>query len=720
MRACPERRVDMSKRIIWLALVVFSAQPLLLQAGGADEFGAAGELIRRVAGDRAADFSLRTGLAEEKNDAFRVTSAGGKVTITANSTAGFTRGFYHFLRNACRSQIAWSGEHLDLPRRFPDYDSGRIVSPYGLRLYYNVCTFGYTTAFWDWPRWEREIDWLALHGINAPLAMAGQEAVWQRVWKSLGLTDADLGDYFTGPAFLPWHRMGNINKHDGPLPQSYIDGSFALQQKIVARMKELGMNPVVPAFSGFVPAALKRVRPGARIVDIAPWAGFERGCGTHILPPTSPLFPEIGKRFIQEYRKAFGDFHYYLADSFNELKVPVTPENRFDELAAYGRAVFESIDAGDPGGVWVMQGWIFHNDPAFWDKASARALLSRVPDDRMIIIDLAEEMFQGWKKHDAFYGKPWIYSIIHNFGGHNNLFGDLGFIARDPAAVLGDPGRGRLVGFGLSPEGIENNEVVYELLTDVAWGGVAIDLRDWLRSYCVSRYGACPPAVEEAWTILLGAVYGTFDGGAYAFQLRPPFPAKDVGDEYKKTGEALQLLLGKNDELGARLFRNDLVDVAAYCWGKAVGRLLYQAGVHERSGRTKKRDEAFERACALMLDLDRLLSSREDTKLARWIDLARAWGVDDKEKDYYEADAKRQVTVWGGPELSEYAAKFWGGLVKDYYAARWRNYFESVTSGRPWAMNEWEERWIMTPYRSKGEPIKDLGAFIRSVTRSVD
>lgn len=28
-------------------------------------------------------------------------------------------------------------------------------------------------AFWDWERWEQEIDWMALQGINLPLAFAG-------------------------------------------------------------------------------------------------------------------------------------------------------------------------------------------------------------------------------------------------------------------------------------------------------------------------------------------------------------------------------------------------------------------------------------------------------------------------------------------------------------------------------------------------------------------
>jgi len=49
------------------------------------------------------------------------------------------------------------------------------------RYYQNVCTFSYSSVWWDWPRWEREIDWMALNGINLPLAFTGQEAVWQEV-----------------------------------------------------------------------------------------------------------------------------------------------------------------------------------------------------------------------------------------------------------------------------------------------------------------------------------------------------------------------------------------------------------------------------------------------------------------------------------------------------------------------------------------------------------
>ena len=55
---------------------------------------------------------------------------------------------------------------------------------------------------------EREIDWMALNGLNLILAFTGQEYVWKEFYTNVGLTEAEITDYFSGPAFLAWQRMG--------------------------------------------------------------------------------------------------------------------------------------------------------------------------------------------------------------------------------------------------------------------------------------------------------------------------------------------------------------------------------------------------------------------------------------------------------------------------------------------------------------------------------
>ena len=32
-------------------------------------------------------------------------------------------------------------------------------------------------TWWGWERWEQEIDWMALQGINLPLAFAGSDCM---------------------------------------------------------------------------------------------------------------------------------------------------------------------------------------------------------------------------------------------------------------------------------------------------------------------------------------------------------------------------------------------------------------------------------------------------------------------------------------------------------------------------------------------------------------
>ena len=134
---------------------------------------------------------------------------------------------------------------------------------------------------------------MALNGVNLPLAITGQEAVWLKVWTDLGIPADTVRAYFTGPAHLPWHRMLNMDRFQGSLPMSYIEGQARLQQRIVARERELGMRPVLPAFSGHVPPAIRQIYPDAHITRMSSWGGFRDAYRSWFLDPMDPLFAEV-------------------------------------------------------------------------------------------------------------------------------------------------------------------------------------------------------------------------------------------------------------------------------------------------------------------------------------------------------------------------------------------------------------------------------------------
>lgn len=673
-------------------------------------------VLERLIGNRADSFILSVIPQENGLDVYEIEARGGRVYISGSTGVAICRGAYDYLKSACHAHVSWEGNHLPLPERLPDHPKTRVVCPNEYRYYFNACTFGYTMSWWDWPRWEREIDWMALHGINMPLSLTGQEIIWQKVWRSFGLSDEDLESFFSGPAYLPWHRMGCLNEYMGPLPQSWIDAQAELQKKILNRKKELGMKPIVPGFSGFVPQVFGKHYPEAEITDSHPWVGFEP---TKILGPQDPMFAEIGRRFIREYAEEFGISRYYLADTFIEMTPQVGKDTKYQDLAEIGRATYEAITAGDPEGVWVMQAWPFDFHKHFWGPKETEAYLSLVPDDRMIVLDLAAERVELWRLHEAVRNKNWIHCKLLNFGHRTQTHGNLAWINSVPLQALNDPGRGRMVGMGLSPEGIEQNPVVYELMTDIMWRTEPVNLESWLHDYCIRRYGSCPDEVAKAWSILERTLYRNQWRNKAVYANRPlPSPVPRTVSKWTpgEAQECVRLLISAADRLGGSdLFRRDLVDILEQYLSDAAGAMLpginlaYETG--DRAALLRRTNDFI----SLLHDLDRLIATRPEYRLSHWINSARKWGTTEAERDLYEKNARMIITVWGGTLAPDYAWKGWTGLLTEFYIGRWKMLFEEMKRSLgsrfdpDWIgkVSAWETRWALTPGEVREAPAGD-------------
>jgi alpha-N-acetylglucosaminidase len=681
------------------------------------------KVIERAIGPKAGTIELRQLPSKGLNDIYEIEARNGKLSIAGSSATAITYAFHSYLQKACHSMITWSGSHLAIPGSWPDYEKEIVVSPYRYRYYLNVVTFGYTTPYWDWKRWEKELDWMALHGVNMPLATVASEAIARRVWKKLGLSDEQVAEFFTGPAHFPWHRMGNLNKWDGPVPLSWHDDQLELQHHIIDRMRELGMHPVAPAFAGFVPAAFQQLHPEVPVKRLT-WGGFPAEYNAFVMAPNAPYFEEIGKLFIQEWEKEFGKNEFFLSDSFNEMDVPVPPNDtaaRYKLLADYGSSIYRSIVTGDPDATWVTQGWTFGYQHKFWDSRTLQALLQQVPDDRMIIIDLANEFppyiwhtTQTWKTQQGFHGKEWVYSYVPNFGGKTTYTGDLSLYASSSIEALHSPYAKTLVGFGSAPEGIENNEVIYELLADMGWSHDSIDLNHWLSTYCYARYGGYPKAMEESWKLLRSSVYGSF--ASY-----PRFTWQTVVPDLKRRSNlntSPDFLNGVKKFIqcaavlgGSPLYKSDAIELAAlYLSIKADDH--YQLALRADSlGWVSARSRELAKAIQILLNVDRLLASHPVDRLQPWVDLARSHGVDQQQQNYYEENAKRLITTWGAAQ-SDYAARMWSGLIKSYYIPR----MQMQLSGRKAELKQWEEDWIKRPWNNNTKPYPDpLAAAVQLV-----
>ena len=656
-------------------------------------------------------------------DSYKVEADGGNVSVTATSGPAACYGFHEYLQTCCGAMISWSGTNFTVPQQWPD---GLLEgeSPYELRNFLNVCTFGYTAPYWDWKKWEEEIDLMALHGINMPLATVASEAIARRVWLKLGLSEEEVEAFFTGAAYLPWHRMGNLNTWSGPLNAGWHESQIELQHKILDKMRRLQMRPVAPAFAGFIPPAYMKKHPELQAFHLK-WGAMDSTYNAAVLSPFAPEFKEIGKLFVQEWEKEFGKNEFYLSDSFNEMVLPIPDddlEGKCSLMAEYGKTIYESIASGNPDAVWVTQGWTFGNRHWFWEKESLQALLSQVPDDKMIIIDLANDYPKWvwnidltWKRHDGFYGKKWIYSFTPNFGGKHLPTGDMNMYASGFAEALNSPVKGNLVGVGSAPEGLDNNDVVYELLADAAWSERAIDLDEWYANWCESRYGCADETMLQAWKLFHETVYSSlysyprYMWQTVTFDKRRP-SRHDMNDSF---GEGVRLFLSCRDKCSdSPLYVADAIEFSAFWIAELADRHWKAALDAMENGNMKEARAEKDKTVELLLAVDGILAAHPERNLTDWVEVARAAADTPELKDQYEADAKRLVTIWGGAQ-EDYAARMWAGLIKDYYIPRLEKHLDGQDKA---AMAPWKEEWLAAPYESSSiadpEPLETAVALI--------
>ena len=692
------------------------------------------DLAGRVLKERAAGFIFERMDEQSSQDFFEISGRRGKIVIRGNSGVSLASGLNWYLKEYCNAQFTIIDEQLNLPDPLPLPKAAEWVeTPYKYRYFFNVCTFSYTMAWWSWEEWERQIDWMAMNGINLPLAITGQEAVWYEVYKELGLSDQQIDDFLVGPAYFPWGWMGNVDGLGGPIPKSWLENHKLLQQKILKRERALGMTPILQGFTGHVPESINELFPDATLHKTGNWsAGFG---GTTFLDPADDLFNRIGKLFIEKQTEMYGTDHFYSADCFNEVN-PDTDDPAF--LADMSRSVYQSISDADPEAIWVMQAWfLYYSIDDFWREEQSRALLEAVPDDRMIILDLYGELHPTWKKKSAFYGKPWIWNVLHNFGGRTSMSGKLSDMSDNLTETLGSAEKGNLSGIGMAMEYFGNNPVVEEFVMDMVWADTIAEVKDWISSYVRNRYGRENEFAQRAWEGMVQTVYNSHRQTGTFLCERPGFykpemsyrtsPVPDYNQEL--LAGALENLLKSADEFGELgTYQFDLVNLTrqfisplAYLWILELEEAYQQRDLDEFL-RVKGQ------FISLIKDFDILLSTREEYLLGKWLEDAKGWGESDEERALYEWNARNLITLWGEKctenqydDLNNYAYKQWAGMFSDYHLVRWKRFFDEVETAinenRDWdrapfldSSCQWEKEWSLKqnlfPASPEGDPVE--------------
>ena len=673
------------KRILNILLIaLFGIQVACATSDNSRDVAEATALAGRLSGRLAEKVTFEKIAAEKGNDVFTLRNEGNRVIIGGNNANSMAVGLNRYLKKYCNVTVSWYSDiAVELPVELPQVKDERVTSRLGQRFFLNYCTYGYTMTYWGWREWERFIDWMALNGINLPLNITGQEAVWQKVWMKLGMTAEETRNYFTGPSYLPWHRMANIDHWCGPLPQEWLDGQVELQQKILARKRALNMRPVLPAFAGHVPGRIKDLFPQADIKQLSPWQEFPKECLTYFLNSEDPMFAKIQRMFIEEQTALFGTDHIYGFDPFNEVDPPVWEPKYISRVTKH---MYQSLAKVDKKAEWLLMAWFFFYNKN-WTGELVEAMMKAVPKGRLTLLDYHCDNTEVWRMRNKFHGQNYLWCYLGDFGGNTVLQGNPKASSARLETALKEGGS-NLRGIGSTLEGLDVQQMGFECMFERAWN-LAEDNQTIVNSIADRHAGKANDDVRKAWEILYNDIY-IHPGGNHGEMMNwePTLDKVDwrskVDVDYDKLLKAWKLLL-KPGDLSRDAMKIDVI---------VVGRQLLD---HKFTAEKEAFDKAFHNKDLakmaahattmreILADVDKLCSTHRYCTMEKWIDLARSLGKTAETKDFYQMNATKIITTWGG-NINDYANRSISGLISTYYAKRWELYFDeafaAVKAGR--------------------------------------
>lgn len=616
-------------------------------------------------------------LTGEKQDKYSFKSDNNHLFVQANNYVAAFIGIYDYLKKFCNVQLSWCGNRTINISELADTkgEFSRTIEQKH-RVYMNYCTLDYSMCWWDFDRWEKEIDFMAMNGINMPLSVVGTEAVWFETLLQYGFTEREALDFISGPAFWAWQLMTNIEGYMPPPNKEYVYHRAELGRKILNRFLEFGMQPIQQGFSGHVPVLLKEKFPSAKILMQQGWCNFSK---TAQLDPVDPLFTEFGTRFLENQKRIFGAYHYYACDPFHE---GTPPKPWFWYLKAVGKAINNMYESFDKSSVWVMQTW-----------SMRKPIVKAVPKNRLLLLDINSAKTGQCRN---LWGYPVVAGMLHNFGGKNAMQGKLKMHCENKYLAL-KRGGANVVGTGMFMEGIDQNPVIYDLQFELLTAAEKIDYSSWLDNYVKRRYGKPSSTIRKAWNLLLETCYKN-DGYqenevGSALAARPQFVPIRTGpccfanlfydvDLFEKAVALFASVAEDYEDSDG--YQYDLCDLLRQALSNRFNFNQQKFAKAYKNKDIKAVKEISKIQLLLLKDLDDLLAHRSEFSLSKWIGDSHKLAANDAERKYFDLNARALITLWGPMNdkniLHDYSWREWSGLVGEVYLTRWKMFYDEALS----------------------------------------
>lgn len=617
------------------------------------------DLIKRNTPRIADQFVLKTIDSDNGYDCYEIYSEDKKVVLAGNSPLSQAMAYYDYL-GRYHGVVITSGDY-DISTissaPLPEEKISRTIKR-KIRAMTSYESFSLSGNFRGFDRWEKEIDFMAMHGFNRALQPVGFDGVLFRTLTDIGMPENFCLEFSSGPAFLMNQLTGNIAGTNSVNSKEYLERKITVGKLISDRERSLGIEPIFPAAIPSVPFSLRKKYIKMDIFKAPMWHNFPP---IFFIRPKNAFFSVFNKKFLTVQREALGETHSYIFEGVYESD----KKGYNSHLADLGKALEEMLNEFDKDAVCYLHTSSINAD--FFKSCSG---------DKYIFLDDCEMS----KNSDILSEKKYIPEVSGNRYGRTGIYGNVQKLCDNPFA-------NSELGGALAFDTFDINPVYCAAALKAITADDSFERDDFIRDFCTKRYKTdsfsddiislidlcssdeCTGSIicaRPCTNVKHTAPYDTMER-SYDFHKLYPIAKRIINSEDKKIDA----------------MRADIQSIVR----QFLSDLAYPVYIKATEFFREKNVRNFEQASNLFLeiceDIDRLLRTREETNFCTKYVEAQELGSSQEEKESLQINFLLLHTIWGPFDhsiLYDTVWNEWGGLVKDYYEARWHMYYRSLAA----------------------------------------
>lgn len=617
------------------------------------------DLIKRNTPRIADQFLLKTIESDNGYDCYEIYSEDKKVVLAGNSPLSQAMAYYDYL-GKYHGVVITSGDY-DISTissaPLPEEKISRTIKK-KIRAMTSYESFSLNGNFRGFDRWEKEIDFMAMHGFNRALQPVGFDGVLFRTLTDIGMPENFCLEFSSGPAFLMNQLTGNIAGTNSVNSKEYLERKITVGKLISDRERSLGIEPIFPAAIPSVPFSLRKKYIKMDIFKAPMWHNFPP---IFFIRPKNAFFSVFNKKFLTIQREALGETHSYIFEGVYESD----KKGYNSHLADLGKALEEMLGEFDAEAVCYLHTSSINAD-----------FFKNCLGDRYIFLDNCEMS----KSSDILNGRKCIPEISGNRYGRTGIYGNVQKLCDNPFA-------NSELGGALSFDTFDINPLYCAAALKAITTDGSFDRDEFIRDFCAKRYKT------DSFTddiISLIDLCSSDECTGSIICARPctnvkhtaPYDTMERDYDFHRLYQIAQNIASSDDKK-IDATRADLQSIVR----QFLSDLAYPVYIKATEFFKEKNVRNFEQASNLFLeiceDIDRLLRTREETNFCTKYLEAQELGSSQEEKESLQINFLLLHTIWGPFDhsiLYDTVWNEWGGLVKDYYEARWHMYYRSLAA----------------------------------------